>query len=404
MKKGRKGWLIVVGAAGILLSSPGRAGAKAPELAGKDKLFWEAARALYGEGLEIKRTRRSTTIAPGSLTQAAYDRYVKEVYLEVLRAYLTRMEGGYWRWNPEGYRDRKFDPRGEVKLGHLLMEPYLKYALCRKIAGRIGSKPNIVAAWRRYGWCALKAMEEATAPIYVYRGQKVTWSAPADRGDLGIHDVIWQADARGSYPMVVTVAGGSKIYTLASTKILMRISKDVDPDLARDLHAKASRIYNKTLKIYHGLVKREARKQRRLAGGQRVIFSDRRFYATVAQPPAKGPIPCRKTHFLAYAPQKQRKQGYHLAVEIDGSECAALYVEAGEDSYNDIYTHPACSIALKPGHHKVRVAMHESVDLFNHKRREWRRGNMQWKRRTVTYTQTRRGKLLYKGEIECTHH
>ncbi len=400
MTDGKVRWLIAAAVVGFFMAGVERA--EAAPLTGKDKLYWDAAQALYGEGLSIKRSKRSTTIAPGTLTQAKYNQYVKDVYLEVLRYPFARLKGGNWRWNPEGYEAPEFNPRNKVKLGHLLLEPYLKYTLCRKIAEQIGHKPNIKAAWERYGWCALKAMEEATAPIYVYRGKEITYPAAEDKGDLNIHDEIWKPGADGNYPMVITVAGGTKIYTLASTEILMKISEDVDPDLAKDLYAKSNKVYKQTLKVYKGLVKKEARKQRKLAGGKKIIFADQRFYETLARTPAKGPIPCRKTHFLAYAPTKKRKQGYHLAVEIDGAECAALYVEAGEDSYNDIYTHPACSIALKPGEHKVTVAMHESIDLFNHKHKEWRRNNMQWKRQNVTYTKTKAGKLLYQEEITCT--
>ena len=397
-------------AVSVLLFVAPQAGARrrfaggGPGLTEQDKLYWEAAQALYGVGLDIKRTRKRTTIAPkpGGLTRAKYNRYVKEVYLQVLRAHLTKMTGGNWRWSEGGYGDTMFDNRAPVKRAHLLLEPYLKYRLCREIAASIGSKPNIVAAWQRYGWCALQAMDEAVAPIYVYRGAAVTWEAPADRGDLDVVDEIWKPDAGGNYPMVVTVAGGHKIYTLASTKILMKLSKDVDPDLAKKLHAKADRIYKKTLKIYHGLVKKEARKQRRLARGKKIIFAARRFYATVAIPPARGPIPCRKTHYLAYVPAKARKQGYHIAVEIDGTECMSLYADAGEVDRNDIYAAPSCSRLLRKGEHKVNVALHHSVDSFNHSQKEWRRSNMRWKRENVTYTKTKKGRKLYEGSITCT--
>lgn len=373
-------------------------------LTDKDKLYWEAAQALYGVGLKIKRTKRSTTIAPmpGGLTQEKYNQYVKEVYLQVLRAHLAKTKGGQWRWTDADYSDPRYDTRGKVKRGHLLLEPYLKYKICRESAARIGNKPNIVVAWQRISWCALQAMDEAIAPIYVYRGKEVTWNAPDDKGDLELDDEIWKPDASGNYPIVVTVAGGSKIYTMASTNILMKLAEDVDENFAPKMRKKADKMYQQTLKIYHKLVKAEARKQRKLAGKNKIIFAGTRFYSTVAQPPAKGPLPCMKTFFLAYAPTKARKQGYHRGIKVDGNECAAIPMDANEEDRSEIFTAPSCSRLLKPGEHKVTVAMHENINLFDYKKKEWRRDNMQWKRQNVTYTQTKAGKLLYESSITCT--
>jgi hypothetical protein len=312
--------LLFVGGA---LAAPAKARRRqrGTQLTERDKLYIEAARALYGVGLKINRGKRSTTIAPrpGGLTQAKYNRYVKEVYLEVLRAYLTRLHGGHWRWKKGGYIDTsgsrgryrrrssdpgKWDPRGKIKRAHLLLEPYIKYALCRKIMAAVGDKPNIVVSWKRISWCAMEAMYEAIAPIYEYRGSKVTWKAPADRGNLKLADVIWQPDANGNYPIVVTVRGGGNIYTLASTNILFRLSEDVDRHFAKKMYRTAKALYKKTLKIYHRLVKQIARKQRKLAGRKKVIFGKNRFYATIAQKPTPGPLPCSGVYYLAYGPRR----------------------------------------------------------------------------------------------------
>lgn len=382
-----------------------------------DKLFIEAAKALYGEGLKIKRTKRRTTISPkpGGITQAKYNRYVK-IYLGVLRSYLTKLHGGHWRWKKKGYIDAsgssgrrrrrstspgKWDPRSQTKRAHLLLEPYIKYKLCYNIMSRTGNRPNIVAAYQRLSWCALQAMQEAIAPIYEYRGSKVTWKAPADRGTLKLEDVIWKSDASGNYPMIITVRGGSKIYTLASTNILFQLSEGVDANFAKKMRKKAKKLYKKTLKIYHGLVKKIARKQRKWAKRKKVIFGKNRFYATIAQKPTAGPLPCDGVFYMAWAPRRARKQGYHLGVEVNGVECASYYSDAKEIFRNDVGG-LGCTRYLKAGRNKIHVGVYLSHNSFNYKRNEWRKRNQRYRLKSVTYTKTRRGKKLYGARIICT--
>jgi len=382
-----------------------------------DELFIEAAKALYGEGLKIKRSKRQTTISPkpGGITQAKYNRYVK-IYLGVLRSYLTKLHGGHWRWKRKGYMDAtgsrsryrrrstdpgKWDPRGKVKLAHLLLEPYIKYKLCYNIMSRTGNRPNIVAAYKRLSWCALQAMQEAIAPIYEYRGSKVTWKAPADRGTLKLEDVIWKRDASGNYPMIITVRGGSKIYTLASTNILFQLSEGVSADFAKKQRKKAKKLYKKTLKIYRSLLKKIARKQRKWAKGKKVIFGKNRFYATIAQKLTKGPLPCNAVYFMGWSPRRARKQGYHLGLEVNGVECSSAYMDAKEIFRNDLGG-LSCTRYLKAGRNKIHVGVYLSHDSFNYKRSEWRKRNRSYRLKRVTYTKTRRGKKLYGSRIICT--
>ena len=386
------------------------------QLTARDRLYIDAARALYGEGLNIKRSRRITRIAPkpGGLTQQKYNRYV-EVYLETLRAYLTKLDGGHWRWKKDGYggpprrgprgfgrhQANRWDPRGRVKRAHLLLEPWLKYSLCRKIMAAVGDKPNIVVSWKRLSWCAWQAMQEAISPIYEYRGQPVTWDGGRDRGDLKLSQVIWRKDASGNYPIVVTVRGGTNLYTLASTNILFNLSKEVDGTFAKKLKRKADRLYKKTLAKYRRLVKSIARKQRRVARGKKVIFGKNRFYATVLQRPATGTVPCDRVFYMAWGPRRKRSEGYELGLNVNGVACGGYPLSAGEVDRNGV-TNFACTRYLKPGRNKIFVGVYLSHNSFNYKRREWRYSNRRYHRKTVTYTKTRRGRKLYGSAITCT--
>ena len=75
-------------------------------------------------------------------------------------------------------------------------------------------------------------------------------------------------------------------------------------------------------------------------------------------------------------------------------------MEAGEVDRNDIIG-LNCGRYLKPGNNKVSVGVYNSITAFNHSRREWRRTNMRYQLKKVTYTATERGKRLYANSITC---
>lgn len=389
--------LCSVVAAGLVWGAVPVHARSAKKLTPEQTLLWEAARALYGHGLVIKRNRRATTIAPkrGGLTQAKYNQYVDKAYLPALKHYLTRLHGQPFRWAKD-YKAKQFATRGAVKRAHILLEPLLKYRLCRQIVSnmRVG-----FGAWERIAWCALQGMREAIAPIYEYRGAKVTWKARQDKGNLKITDTIFQKDASGNYPIVVTVRGGSNIYTQVSTKLLFKLSEDIDADLAKKHRRKADKMYKVALRKYRRLMKIVARKQRRWAGRNKVIFSDQRFYASVARKPAKGPIACDSVYYLAYAPRRARRQGYYLAVNINKVECSGLPLSAKSVDRNDLI---GCDRLFKPGQNKVAVNVHYSLDDFKYKRKEWQRRGNRYRLKNRTYIKTKKGKKLYGNSITCT--
>jgi len=371
----------------------------------KIKLHWEAMQALYGAGLKIQRSKHRTTIAPqrGGLTQAKFNQYVQQVYLPALKEYTYYRKGPGFRFgSQELYKHPRFDTHARIKLAVILLEPYAKFKLCRQINAALGDLPNIIVAHRRQSWCAYQAMLESIAPIFEYRGTKVTWKGRRDKGDLKVTHVIFRKNARGDYPIIVTVAGGGKWYTRDGINILYDVAKQVDATFAKGLRRRADKLTKRARKAYQKLMKQVARDQRKLMRGKRIIFAGQRFYSQILTRPATGPLPCKQTYFFVVGPKRKRRQGYHLGVEVNGVECQAYPLSALEEYRGDIIGQN-CDRHLQDGENKITVAVHNSLNSFNYKRKEWRQRETGrgLARRSITYTKTRRGKRLYSRRITC---
>lgn len=363
------------------------------------KLYWDAAQALYGMGLKIKRSRKKTTISPKrrGLTQAKYNAYVK-IYLKVLRGSIAPLKRPLYRF-AKNYAASKYDTTSATKLAHIILEPLLKLSLCNELIAKTESQPSTVESYRRISWCAYQSMLDVIAPTFEYRGKKVTWKESQDRGNLKIGDVIWKKDASGNYPIVVTVRGRRKMYSQKTIDILQYLAKSVDGNFAKKIDKKSRKLSKKAIKQLHKILARVAKKQRKLMRGKKIIFAAKHFYDQIATPPAKGPLKCDSTYFLAFSPRKARKQGYHLSVGVRKIECSATYLDAKRHYRGGV----GCTRYLKKGRNKVWVAMHYSLDKFNYSRREWRRhrSGRGYVNKRIGYTKTGRGKLLYSNSIIC---
>ncbi len=379
------------------IAAPSIAVAGTP-LSAKQKFAWEAAQALYGKGLKIKRSKKAVTIKAGSLTQDLYDRYVKEVYLPTMTN-LSAGGGAPGRWRSD-YRDKKWDHRGPTKYAYILLEPAYKFALCRRIADDIAFTPTMEAHARRKSWCAYQAMIEAFTPILEYRGTAVTWKGNRSRGDLKLDDEIFKAGADGHYPIVVTVAGGREIMSKSGNLISGEMLRALNSDFAPKLHRKATKLWKDKARRYHKFEKKVIAKQRKLARGK-VLFSTQRFGDSLALPGAKGPIPCSKSFVLAYAPRKRRRQGYYVSSVIDGKECSSMVLAPGERFATEFHITTGCRDKLRAGtKHTLSMAVHTniiygSVDTtkFNKYKRRFQ---------TRTFDRSKKGKKLYSASIECT--
>jgi hypothetical protein len=388
----------VLAAALSAVAFPQSAGAGGNQLTARDKMALDATRALYGNGLRIKRTKRAVTIAPGSLTQAKWDRYVKEFYLPALQRVSVSRTGVVFRW-ARGYKDARWDVRGQVKRAHILMEPWLKFALCERLVASIGFKPNMTAYEKRKGWCAEQAIHEAFKPIYEYRGKKVTYKQSRERGNLKLDEVIFAPDASGHYPIVITVAGSREMVSRPGVKIATALSAKVDADLTPKWHRKVHGYWKRMLARYHEIERTMMKKQKRLARGK-VAFSAEPFRDWLVRKPAKGTISCDKVYTLAYSPARKRSHGYHLSFVVDGVECKALPLDANERDNSDFHYSNSCSKMLTKGKvHKLEVNMHNDIVTGSHKRIELDKRDNRLKSRT--YNLTKRGKKLYGASIKC---
>lgn len=386
---------ILAALAAATMGGSATAGGK-PKLEGDDALRWEAAQALYGEGLEIKRAKGKVTIAPkrDGLTQEKYDQYVEKVYLPLAKI-TTQNQGRLVRF-ADNYDDPKFATRADPKLAHLLLEPYFKYRLCREIAIAVGDKPGPSSKYEHINWCALQGIIEATSPIFEYRGEAVTWDDSRERGDLAIDAPIWVKNDLGHYPIVVTVAGYREALTPRGITALGEMWGDVQ-DFA-DGYAPVEKVKEARIAAWHKLLDAAEKQQKKLAGKKKVVFAEVPFQDHLAIPMAKGPIDCQKSYYWTWAPEKQRDDGYAVAIFVDGVECSWFAADPGEVDRNHIWTLEPCRNLMKPGTHKLTVSVHESHTTGHYSRTEVTHDDRVVKRQ---YDETVTGKKLHGDSIEC---
>lgn len=385
-------------AATLLASSSALAG----KLTQKQRFALEAARALYGEGLIIKRSRKSVSIKakPNGLTQKKFNRYVEEVYLPALQRMRLVTNARAFRFL-ENPRDRKYDPRAKTKLAHILLEPAAKFELCLKIedAAGIGWRdPYTFASDDRKNWCLLRALEEATSPIYEYRGKPVTWNGKRDRGDLAIDDVIFQKSG-ADYPIVVTVAGGRTSMDRSRYRIAQQLVRAIGKEgTNKKLITAIRRRWTKKRAAYDKLVKRMGKTQRRYAKRNPILFSAEYFAEWVARKPAKGSIPCDQSHYLIYAPKRGGEGSYAKVMKVNDAICAVVPLDANRTDSGNFRNSSKCGNGFEAGKtYKLTIDLHERHVTGSYSKVEWR--HKTWK--NAKYDLSKLGKRLRSGSITC---
>jgi|GEM_PF-6158112 len=385
-------------AAALIAPSVARAGGA---LSPKQKFALEAAHALYGQGLRIKRSRRRVTITakPGGLTQVRFNRYVKEVYLPALERLTINTNGRVFRFLKKP-RDAKYSPQAKTKLAHLLLEPDIKYTLCQKIedvAGIGWRQPYSFASDDRKNWCLLHALQEATSPILEYRGKKVTWSGKRERGDLRVDDVIFKKDAAGNYPIVVTVAGGRTFVSRNTYKIAQQLRHELGKEGRNNkLRAQIKRLYQRRSKAYERLVKRMVAKQWRIARHKKVLFSDKYFAEWVARKPARGTIPCASSYYVVYTPRRGGDGSYAKVLKKDGAICSVVPLDAGKRDNDSFHNSMRCG-HFAAGNHKLSIDVHRRHVTGSYHKVEWRHTKFV----NAKYDLSKLGKRVYGNSIRC---
>ncbi len=368
---------ILIAAATIIVIESSAISGKNNTLNAEQKLAWEAARALYGEGLSIKRTKTKLILSPksGGLTQEKFNKYVETIYIPALGA------------NPKGH------------LAKVLLDPRDKASLCKTIAYSIGDVPTFRHRFDRQNWCAYQGMMHAMSPVFEYRGTKISWDANLDGGELKATDRIFVKDADGNYPIIVTIRGSREKEMGPVLSTVRRLHEQIDQTASSDkkLYATAQRYWKTRLNRHLKSVRQAKAKQRQLAKGK-IIFSETSFYEGRAVPAAKGPIDCRKSFFTAYSPKRSRKHGYQFSAYVDGTQCADNFMDVNDRFSGAIHEIPGCFKKMKTGEsHKLKIAVHHNIITGNHARVEHHDGKL---RRRV-YDQSKRGRKLYGTQITC---
>ncbi len=361
-----------------------------------EQLAIDAMKALFGDGLTIQRSAKAVTIEPakGGLTQEKWNRYVEQVYLPAF-AKASLAPRGRFRWNAR-YNEPRF-AKSQGPLGYLLLEPMVKNDLCYWVAHLSGDRDY--GQRERQSYCALQAIKEATAPVFEYRGTKVTWDGSRDRGDLPLDERIFQKGADGNYPIIVTVAGGRQVLDHTIRDIVGELSRD-SLDESVPSGERGKQVAEDIYAAYDTLEAAVDAKQRKVAGGRKVLFAEAPFRSWEVQQPAAGPVACAKLNWISWLPAEQRADGYELEVTIDGTACAQFPMNPGEIDHGELAALEACWRSVKPGAtHQIGVAVFDSHVTDHYDRVEVRRDRLE----NVQYDLTVHGKKRFGETIACTH-
>lgn len=379
----------------VLVAAAWSVPAAAEGLSADDQLLWDAARALYGEGLVVKKVKQGVAIssANNGLTQDKYNRYVP-IYLEALRTVSGRRKGTSFKWESD-YSDGKYDPRAPTKVAMILLEPAFKFALCHTLAGKIGDKPTNTANWDRVAWCVQQGIVDATTNTCVYRGEATECAAASDHGDLKLDDPIFVKDAQGNYPMLVTVSGGRDHITQATISIAARLQDSLVS--VSKLAPKIKADWNRRREKYLVSERAAVKQQRKLAKNQ-LAFSDQPFAPWEVHKPAKK-VSCKTTHMVLFAPEKAQANDYYQVVSVDGKTCDEHPLGAGQTARDNIYLTEQCRKIMEQGpEHTVEVSLHLMKIGATSTKTEVKNGRL----KDVTYEWGKAGKKLFGGKVTCT--
>lgn len=342
-----------------------------------------AIRALYGDGLSIRRSGDTVTIDWGELDAATYRRYVTEYYRPFLERISANLDGAQSAY-PEGHEI------STTAAGRTLIEPLLKERLCQALAGSIS---DYQANLRANLYCTERALAHARAPTVAFRGTKVSYTAPEGFAGITMDEPIFSGAA-----VLITVAGPGTLDHFGAWRPVRQ--------LVSTMHYKApeslQRLASDTRAWADGL---SASATRRIAARDR-RFLGRRGSVVFTDGPAPGWEPitplgkrakpsCSATHAHLYGPKK--KGHYDLAVRANGVTCKNLVLSQGFAKHGSIAK--LCGAHLRPGDNTIEVAISNNVTTDTGRRRIHVKADRVEARKLYN---NRAGKRISSGSITCT--
>jgi hypothetical protein len=330
-----------------------------------------AAKALFGEGLDVNTSGDSMTVSDGSLDRKTLARYAREMYVPALIEDDATAIGVFrHRQFSEGEAEKYKKLNSERKWGYLLTEPTSRLLLCHWLAGAVNDQEK---GAELKSWCYDAGLRAARLPVYLYqpgRPRTVRSGAPQDEFPLDGQTYVPRSDGSG-WNVQVAVSGTTPLDGYAIERSVDFIGQvlgweDSDPELkkkGKQLRQEFKELNAKRRAAAH------APMAKTIGSKGKLVWTDIPFADPWKPfPVAKSALPaCESLYLAAWAPTTSDDDvlGWHLYVSADGEECFDddFDVPPGQQTGTPEYmTKLAESCKLeKGGKHKVTTTLRQRV-------------------------------------------
>lgn len=348
-----------------------------------------AIRVLYGEGVTVTVSpdKKSVTLdwdrkrlSPAKLQQLIETYYVPRMTDSVGNAIHLDSMLAFSRSRPA------LKKAG----GHILIEPHEKLAICRDLAKRIDGFDREKEMQQ---YCARRAIETANAPVYAFRGSRVTYPLVEDVAGISFNEPLFVRRGEGR-DVVITVAGPRRLDDHRTAKVLEGLANSIPYDAGRDLVAVAARVRAHAQELAKTSAARIARRDAKVAGKRgAVVFTDDFIegWQPIEPLPASARPSCWDSFVHIYGPAA--RGSYDVTVRTNGTRCSNdIYSGGFAEHWSVVGT---CKPHLSPGTNRIEVAISRNVNKLVGKR--WDPA----KRQNVKIYSNKPGKRVATNKLTC---
>lgn len=336
-----------------------------------------AARAIFGDGLEVTRSGDKVAVDWGSLTEKKARYYLETYWGPALDSIdsETVFSVDDKRWVFPFYTKSL----RKTSRAYFLMEPDGRRALCLRIARAITDDK---LAQKTRDFCAVRAVETANKAVLGFRGKKVSFGARAPWAGVWFKERLWQ-DKDGARDLLLVTSGPDDVDQYDQLKYIAHVA-DIGRT-ARDQYSPEA--LRKLRRLFDAASDKLAKKDERTAArdaalvGRKaaVIFSDhpasgwRKIWPLEAS--AKK-VSCYESHVHTYGPARAKPgQLYTLTVELNGRQCSSKRVGFHDERVRQhlpLWSYCTGRDRYDSGENRVVVTL--AKDVVQHKNRTSTKG------------------------------
>jgi len=365
-----------------------------------------AARALFGEGLDIQTSGQRMTISDGSLDQRTLERYAREHYFPALVEIPYAASSGVIRHLRDVDDGKTFDELGKKRqFGFVLTEPVSRLGLCLSLVNGIEDGAR---ARELRKWCFHAAIKAARLPVFVHRPGETRTIEPGPQvdDDFPVDGATYVPRQDGSgWTVHVAASGTTPIESYPVQRSVVRVAGWLaDHDNPPELQAEGQKLRQEFEDLDRK--KREAATKaiaRQIGSRARLLWSDAAVFDPWNPLPAmksKRPA-CKSLSLTAWLPAKLRSGGgWHVSVAADGKRCPIDTFSEEDLPGPDYHKKVAELCTLQPGRaqHHIQAELRKLVSYKTDERRARVRDDSI---EVYDVKGSKAGKLVAKDSITC---